>query len=438
MIEAPVLGLPDFNEPFIIETNASGVRLGAVLQQKGHPIAYLSKTLSPKHQTLSTNEKEFLAVSMALEMWRGYLAQIMVQLMLYPDLEIEPAKKHYSWANDTLLRKSRIMVRQDANLRRELLQYFYEGSIGGHSGIKVTLHKLCSLFYWKGMRKQVKKIVRECLVCQKCKPDLSGYSGLLQPLPIPQTILSQISMDFIEGLPKSQGKDVVMVVVDKLSKYAHFIGQSHPFTVAQIAQVFLDSVYKLHGLPDLIVSDRDKIFISNFWKELFKVLRVKLLMSTAYHPQTDGQTEVVNRCLEGYLRCMTDEHPKEWYKWLSLAELWGLSKVDAVDISLLARENVIQVLKFHLQSPIGKLLSAKLNKYKGPPLTEESVVLPHCDKEGSLLVQPVKLLDRKIAKKGNRAMVYGLVQWANGTVDDVSWEDLEKLVNDFPDFNVSS
>ncbi|GJW41347.1 reverse transcriptase domain-containing protein [Tanacetum coccineum] len=391
-------------------------------------------------------------------------------------------KEELFLGNKTLLRKGMIVVGQDADLRRELLQYFHEGSIGGYSGIKVTSHKLCSLFYWKGMRKQVKKFVRECLVCQKCKPGLSAYPGLLQPLPIPQTIWSQFSIDFIEGLLKPEGKDVIMVVVERLSKYAHFIGLSHPFTVAHIAQVFLDLVYKPHGLPESIVLDRDKIFISAFWNELFKALKVKLLTSTAYHPQKNGQTEVVNRYLEGYLRCMTSEQPKEWYKWLSLAELWGLSKVDAVDISLLARENVIQVLKFHLQRSQNRMkqqadksrverqfefygsfeISAKvvqaayklklhaqaqihnvfhvsqLKKYKGLPLTEESIMLLQCDKEGSLLVQPVKLLDKRMAKKGNIAMVYGLVQWANGTVDDASWEELEKLVKDFPDFGVSS
>ena len=176
--------------------------------------------------------------------------------------------------------------------------------------------------YWKNMRKMVKQWVRECDVCQRCKPDLCAYPGLLQPLPIPVRVWSDISMDFVEGSPKSNGKTVILVVVDRLSKYAHFLPLQHPFTAAQVAQVFLDNVYKLHGLPNTIVSDIDKVFLSNFWQSLFKVLKVKLHMSTAYHPQTDGQSEVVNRCLECYLRCMSVEKPKEWTQWIAKAEFW--------------------------------------------------------------------------------------------------------------------
>ncbi|GJT06529.1 retrotransposon-related protein [Tanacetum coccineum] len=180
------------------------------------------------------------------------------------------------------------------------------------------------------------------------------------------------------AIPRSQGYPVIFVVVDRLTKYAHFMPLYHPFTAAQVAQEFLDTVYKLHGLPTSIVLDMDKVFLCNYWKELFKLLQVKLLISTTYYPQTDGQTEVVNRCLECYLRCMTGERTKEWKKWLSLAELWynsnfhtfiqttpfeavygqpllvhfpylgGLSKLDAIDKTLEARDQAIQMLKFHL------------------------------------------------------------------------------------------
>jgi hypothetical protein len=129
-------------------------------------------------------------------------------------------------------------------------------------------------------------------------------------------------MDFIEGLPKSDGYSVILVVVDRLTKYAHFIPIKHPYTVASIAQTFLDNVVKLHGMPASIVTDRDTIFVSKFWKTLFKLYRVDLKLSTAYHPQIDGQSERVNQCLEMYLKCAVHDSPKSWKSWLSLAEIW--------------------------------------------------------------------------------------------------------------------
>lgn len=207
---------------------------------------------------------------------------------------------------------------------------------------------------------------------------LQPPAGTLQPLPIPEAVWVNISLDFVEGLPKSRGKDTILVIVDRLSKYAHFLALSHPFTTAEVAQVYFEQVFKLHGIPKTIVSDRDKIFLSNFWTELFRFQQVALHKSTAYHPQTDGQTAVVNRCLEGYLRCMTGEKPLERVLWLLLAEWWyntnwhspigvtpyevvygqpsslhipyvsGDCRVAAVDRSLKAREDCIAMLKFHL------------------------------------------------------------------------------------------
>jgi hypothetical protein len=148
------------------------------------------------------------------------------------------------------------------------------------------------------------------------------YPTTLQPLPISPSIWKDISMDFITGLPKSRNKLVIMVVVDLLSKYAHFYTLQHPFTTSTIAQIFMDQVFKLHGMPHSIVSDCDPTFTRNFWQELFKIQGTKLHLSTTYHPQTDGQTEVVNKCLETYLRCFASENKNQWAQWLPLVEWW--------------------------------------------------------------------------------------------------------------------
>lgn len=126
-------------------------------------------------------------------------------------------------------------------------------------------------------------------------------------------------MDFIEGFLSSESFDVILVVVDRFTKYTHLLALSHRFTAQQVANLFLSSIYNLQGLPKDIVSDRDRIFISIFSSELFKKLGTQLYLSIAYHPQFNGQTEKVNQCLESYLRCMTSHRPKQWFKWLSLA-----------------------------------------------------------------------------------------------------------------------
>ena len=154
--------------------------------------------------------------------------------------------------------------------------------------------------------------VHQCGVCQQAKHEHCKLPGMLQPLPVPAGPWKDITMDFIEALPKSQGYTVILVVVDRFTKYAHFIPLKHPFTAPVVAQALLQNVVKLHGLPSSIVSDRDKIFTSSFWKELFKIWDTKLHMSTAYHPQTDSQSERVNQCLEMYLRCAVHDNPTKW------------------------------------------------------------------------------------------------------------------------------
>lgn len=115
---------------------------------------------------------------------------------------------------------------------------------------------------------------------------------------------------------------MILVVVDKYSKYAHFVPLKHPYTAFTVATAFMQHIFHLHGLPLAIISDRDRIFTSTLWQELFKLSHAKLRLSSSNHPQTDGQTERVNQCLETYLRCSVHSCPKNWYKWLFLAEYW--------------------------------------------------------------------------------------------------------------------
>jgi transposase InsO family protein len=127
-------------------------------------------------------------------------------------------------------------------------------------------------------------------------------------------------MDFIEGLPKVGGKSVVLTMVDRFSKYAHFIALGHPYTATSVARAFFEGIVRLHGFPSSIVSDRDPVFTGHVWRDLLRMAGVKLRMSIAFHPQTNGQSEVANKVIAMYLRCVTGDRPRAWVDWLAWAE----------------------------------------------------------------------------------------------------------------------
>ena len=190
----------------------------------------------------------------------------------------------------------------------------------GHEGVHRTLHRLRRDFHFPNMRRMVQDFVRACATCQQYKSEHLHPAGLLHPLPIPSVVWADIGLDFVEALPRVHGKTVILSVVDRFSKYCHFIPLAHPYTAESVAQAFFTDIVRLHGVPQSIVSDRDPVFTSSFWSELMRLMGTKLLMSSAFHPQSDGQTEAANRVIVMYLRCFTGDRPRQWLRWLPWAE----------------------------------------------------------------------------------------------------------------------
>ncbi|KAL0337660.1 UNVERIFIED_CONTAM: Transposon Ty3-G Gag-Pol polyprotein [Sesamum calycinum] len=305
-----------------VETDASGKGIGAVLMQEGKPIAYLSKALAAKNLGLSTYENEFLALLLAVTKWRHYLQgnhfiiktdqkslkhilgqridsvlqHKWVAKLLGLSYEVYNSSQtldatsfpDYEYAAGILRRRGRICVGSYGGVREKIIKSLHDSALGDHSGITGTYQRIKLLFYWLTLKGDIQNWVKECE---------KAYQAL-------------------------KVKDSILVVVDRLTKYSHFIALKHPYTATSIAKLFFDNIYKLHWLLVSIVTDRDKIFTSKFWKELFTLYGVSLDMSSAYHPQSDGQTERVNQYLENYLRCMCHQKPKKWAQWLTLAEFW--------------------------------------------------------------------------------------------------------------------
>lgn len=211
---------------------------------------------------------------------------LLAKLALSPD-----AEPHFQLRQGLLRYKDRIWVGNDGALQQKIIEAFHSSPIRGHSCVPASYQRIKRLFAWTGLKSAVQHFVKSCPTCQQAKPDRAKYLGLLQPLPVPSMAWQSISMDFIDGLPLSKGKNCILVIVDRFSKYNHFVPLAHPFTAQSVAKSFLHNVYRLHGLPASTVLDRDKVFTSRFWQELFWLAGVSLKMSSAYHPQTDGQTE---------------------------------------------------------------------------------------------------------------------------------------------------
>lgn len=206
-------------------------------------------------------------------------------------------------------------------LKNLILDEFHISHYAGHLGYQKMITALRKEYHWPGMKKNVAEYLARCLECQQIKVEHVHPVGLLQPLPIPEWKWETISMDFITGFPQTKkNNDSIMVVVDKLSKAAHFIPIQSTYKAMKIAHIFMQNVFKLHGLLKIIISDRDVKFTSTFWRAFFTELGTQLNFSTAYHPQTDSQRERVNQVVEDMLRACVMQKPTQWEEYLHLVE----------------------------------------------------------------------------------------------------------------------
>ena len=225
--------------------------------------------------------------------------------------------------------KERLCVPK-GNYRLKLLHDNHEIPISGHLGKNKTIQRIIKDYYWKDMRKTITDYVRSCEVCQKVKSINHKPFGLLQPLEPPTSKWTHITMDFVKPLPKSKsGNTGIFAIVDRLSKMLRIISFKEDPTALEAAKLFFENIYRHHGLPSVIISDRDPVFMGTFWKSLFSMLQTKITPSSAYHPQTDGQTEIMNRKIEEMIRSFTNYDKSNWDEYLIEFEVAYNSSVHA-------------------------------------------------------------------------------------------------------------
>ncbi|KAG7003723.1 Transposon Tf2-9 polyprotein [Fusarium oxysporum f. sp. conglutinans] len=221
---------------------------------------------------------------------------------------------------DRLLYRDRVYIPNYDPLKTALLKASHEHPIAGHPGRARTYDLLSRDYYWPGMLSYVERWVKNCHTCRRANPAREARQGVLKPLPVPERAWQHISMDFITHLPPSEGHDAILIIACRLTKMRHIMACKGTCDAEDTARYYLKEVWKLHGLPHTIISDRGPQFVAEFWKKLTQQLSINSLLSTAYHPETDGQTERLNAILEQYLRAYVSYLQDDWSRWLPLAE----------------------------------------------------------------------------------------------------------------------
>nr|CAH67761.1 H0124E07.8 [Oryza sativa] len=385
----------------------------------------------------------------------------------------------------TLWNGNRVCVPDNRELKQLILQEAHESPYSIHPGSTKMYLDLKEKYWWVSMKREIAEFVALCDVCQRVKAEHQRPAGLLQPLQVPEWKRDEIGMDFITGLPKTQGGyDSIWVVVDRLTKVARFIPVKTTYGGNKLAELYFARIVSLHGVPKKIVSDRGSQFTSHFWKKLQEELGTRLDFSTAYHPQTDGQTERLNQILEDMLRACVLDFGKTWDKSLPYAEfsynnsyqasiqmapyealygrkcrtplLWdqvGESQVFGTDI-LREAEAKVRTIRDNLKVAQSRQKSYADNRRRDLEFAvDDFVYLRKClrvpseqaDSEQievredlTYVERPVKILDTMERRTRNRVIRFCKVQWSNHAEEEATWEREDELKAAHPDLFASS
>ncbi|XP_043809086.1 uncharacterized protein LOC110606254 [Manihot esculenta] len=310
LTQAPVLTQPESGKGFVIYSDASHNGLGCVLMQEGKA-NLVADALS---------RKSFAALR-ALNARRSLAndGAIIAELKFRPNLlqQVQEAQK----GDTEIALWIRISVPNVYDLRKSILVEAHSSSYAMHPGRTKMYQDLKLHYWWPGMKKDIVEFVATCLTCQQVKAEHQVPSGLLHPISIPEWKWDRITMDFVVGLPLTpRKKDAIWVIVDRLTKSAHFLLVRTDYSLEKYAELYINEIVRLHGVPLSIISDRDPRFTFRFREKLHEALGTKLKFSIAFHPQTDGQSERVIQTLEDMLRSCVIEFEGSWERYLPLVE----------------------------------------------------------------------------------------------------------------------
>ncbi|EOY08653.1 DNA/RNA polymerases superfamily protein [Theobroma cacao] len=311
LTSTPVLTLPVSGKEFVVYSDASKLGLGCVLMQD---------------EKLNNGEDGTLLASFVV---RPSLLNQIRELQKSDDwLKQEVQKLQDGEASEfrlsddgTLMLRDRICVLKDDQLRRAILEEAHSSAYALHLESTKMYRTIKESYWWPGMKRDIAEFVAKCLTCQQIKAEHQKLSGTLQPLPIPEWKWEHVTMDFVLGLLRTQsGKDAIWVIVDRLTKSAHFLAIHNTYSIEKLVKLYIDEIVRLYGVPISIVSDRDPRFTSRFWSKFQEALGTKLRFSTAFHPQTDGQSERTIQTLEDMLRACVIDFIGSWDRHLPLVE----------------------------------------------------------------------------------------------------------------------